>query len=1042
MPESADFFARRSSPRWDQNAPCGVKLCNPRVRGLPGPPPPSHSTVQRMSLPSLCRLCRPAPRRVPSILLLVVFAGACWMAPRSASAQAGAGGFGTLGGVEPGGQYPSQQYYIALEIYRTGDMEEAVRAFDNAMRSTRKDINGRWIDSIPALAMMAECHWQLGDLASVREHLDEAFRIAIRNRGWLGKIDWQNAMQPGAQVATPGGLWPEASAVRLVPISDKIMFRSGTPLTEGRLAQGGVIEEPNLRTMDLVEIMRCLAIASYRRRILLGPLAEQEQLATGVVESTKYPAGLQLPLAKTLIGAMRTTEYFSSYDDQRTISVAAQSALFSGGAHPLTPITTLAHASAVAGSDKPDAAVPLAMNLVHAAAALRQPEMIGEAMQLAAGCANSQQAATIRQAANVVATALQQRSRLATLHCLIAGADASITAGDIDSAANMLAQAKSLSTRRDVLLPRMEAYGAYVAARLAAARGASIGLGKVTALDEALTQMSAFTLNHRSRKRPLISMPRIYQLGLIRQSIGGSMGGNTSDKLLRAYCDDPPGDVWRRDAVDALACVMVDRSLAHAARINLAASGGYGDKLLQAADLMLAARFNQSLPLGGRIAQVRTIARTDDQLLDPPIAEFRNKAGPGLKQVKADALAMGEPNAIQVESLEAKACAVALSRLHLPLAMPTTLNEKQPVASLPKRTGLLTFTVVGNQLYATLAADGKVNMWTIAGSGRLPNEISRLLKAIGVGKRGNRLPEDESWKELAVTLRKHLLPDDTTITTDRFDELIIVPDGPLWYLPFDILPLADVDSPLIADRILVRYAATPGLALKPVAMPPISRSIGVSADLFFSPLDPDLNKATVDTVVGVLNDPVRLPDTVDKPTGLLGNLLGHLVVAAPRIPNSQNQLLMSVAPYDQASPYSTLAAWMRFPAEVPRSVVLIGFRTSIEVGKMGTGNELFQTVCALNAAGVRSILISRWAVGGESSAIVLRELLQELPFTGMNQSWSRARMLLRRSELDPEAEPLLTQADHDRDGVTGNEPLFWASYMISSPNHPSSSANQ
>jgi hypothetical protein len=216
-------------------------------------------------------------------------------------------------------------------------------------------------------------------------------------------------------------------------------------------------------------------------------------------------------------------------------------------------------------------------------------------------------------------------------------------------------------------------------------------------------------------------------------------------------------------------------------------------------------------------------------------------------------------------------------------------------------------------------------------------------------------------------------------------------------------------------------------------MPPISRAVGLTADLFFAPRDPELNQSIVQSIVDVLKDPVRLPEVVDTPTGLLGNQLGHLVVAAPRAPNPKNPFLMSVAPYDQSSPYGTLAGWMRFPAEVPRSVVLFGFRTPVDVGQSGTGDELFTTVCALNAAGVRSILLSRWAVGGESSAILLREFLQELPFIGMSAAWDRARMVLRQSELDPAAEPLLTKADQEREGLTGDEPLFWAGYMVSSP---------
>ena len=116
------------------------------------------------------------------------------------------------------------------------------------------------------------------------------------------------------------------------------------------------------------------------------------------------------------------------------------------------------------------------------------------------------------------------------------------------------------------------------------------------------------------------------------------------------------------------------------------------------------------------------------------------------------------------------------------------------------------------------------------------------------------------------------------------------------------------------------------------------------------------------------------------------------------------------------------------------------FRTSVDFGQMGTGDEMFMTLCALNSAGVRSVLISRWAVGGESSAIALRELLQEVPFTGLLGAWQRARMVLRQSELDPSAEPLLKQSEHDREGLSGNEPLFWSGYLVSAPHLPAESS--
>src|SRR6056297_2003286 len=95
-------------------------------------------------------------------------------------------------------------------------------------------------------------------------------------------------------------------------------------------------------------------------------------------------------------------------------------------------------------------------------------EWIGEALQLAAGCATEKEAATVQQAGQVAASNLLPKSRLAALHCFLAAADAAVTSGDLAGADANLTKAKAIAMRRDVLQPRLDAYGGYVAARLAA----------------------------------------------------------------------------------------------------------------------------------------------------------------------------------------------------------------------------------------------------------------------------------------------------------------------------------------------------------------------------------------------------------------------------------------------------------------------------------------------------------------------------------------------------------------------------------------------
>ena len=100
-------------------------------------------------------------------------------------------------------------------------------------------------------------------------------------------------------------------------------------------------------------------------------------------------------------------------------------------------------------------------------------------------------------------------------------------------------------------------------------------------------------------------------------------------------------------------------------------------------------------------------------------------------------------------------------------------------------------------------------------------------------------------------------------------------------------------------------------------------------------------------MIDLIEQPVELPENGGLPSGWLGHQLGHLVVAAARVANPKNPLTMPISPYDQASPQGTLAGWMGFPSAVPQSAVLVGLRTPVDGGQMGTGEELFVTLSAL-----------------------------------------------------------------------------------------------
>ncbi len=971
------------------------------------------------------------------IVFFFLFAVLQAVAPQAGIGQGGGLG-GGLGGFEPSVSYPSAAYYDALLFYRAGDLPEANRRFENALARTRRDINGRWIDSIPVFAMLAECQWHLGDVAAAHQHIDAAFQIAVRYRGWLARPDWTSVIQAGAATSRPSGLWPEAAAVNRLPIKNSVQFMSGERLTEATLQRGGVIEERNIKVMDVVEILRGLAIASYRKRMILGPLAQQDPLTTELLDATKYPREVQLPIARSLMGSMRSAERFCNHDDKQSLADTAKSSVFNNAVHPLTPLSLLCQATILAESEKPLLAVPIAGRVANIAANLQQFEYVGEAMQLAAGCVDEKQAVTIRNASFTAAKALLLKSRLAAMHCMLAGADAAVTAGDLGSADKMLAEAQVIAARRDVLQPRLNAYGAYVAARVAAARGGSIGIGQPTEVDKAISLLKDFALNRKNRNRPITSMPRIYQMQLVGRSVGRQLGGQSSERLLSGYSQEPPLSLWRLDPVDALSSTMVDRALAYTARLEIAVAGTNGLNVLSRSDDLLNYRFKRRLALGGRLTQVRSLVRSDDAVIGKAAADFRNAAPANVKKLRQAALAPAaaglDATITAANQMESQATQIALSRIALPQTMLPPLQTKTALARLPKDSALLCFVSVNNRLHGSLALNGKVQTWTVGGTNRIPIEISKLLRSIGVGKtRGQRLPDDNSWRKTAVALRRYLLPDDTTVSYTDIKHLVIVPDDALWYLPFELLPMGDESSDLIGDKIKVRYAATPGLAFTPTGSPATSRVVGVAADKFFAPRDIEQNEAMTQNLIDTLAEVKRLPQELSVPSNLLTNQVGHLLVAAPTTPNLGNPFATTVAAYDRSLAEGTLAAWMRFPAKLPASVVLPGFRTTADAAKLGRGEELFLTICALQSAGVQNVLISRWIVGGESTAIALREFMQELPFSGMQASWTRARAMLRRSELDPTAEPMLTKAEMDLSNLTGDQPFFWAGYLVAAP---------
>ncbi len=945
--------------------------------------------------------------------------------------------------------YPNQQYYLALELYREGDLANAMQAFDGALSRTRRDPSGRWIDAIPVHAMIAECLYQAGDLPGAVDNIDAALALAIRHRGWLGALTWNDLATGAVRPPDAAAAWAAPQVPSLVPISNRLSIASGDVDLSGTLRSGGVLESAKLTRIDGVEVLRGLATALYRRRIIFGPISGEYEIANQTLEATRYPKGLSAPLPRALIGSMRGCGRFAAGQRDEVMADVGQNAVFANGVHPLSPVLLLAGAREAALQDNYSAAVPLAMRAAAAASALGQPEWVGEAFAVAAGCVDLATAKPIQQAATAAATAHQRRGRFAAGGALAAACDAALTAGDTASAVTLLGQLRASLGRRDFSQPRLSAYGEYLSALTAACGGASLG-DESGAVDQSLARLLTFTsgnspaLRRAGARRGAVvpSSPRLYQLALVSANVRGrGVGGRAVEERMAEFIGPPPASVWRADPVDAIAYCAYDHSANIIAQIASAMTRSSQADVLVHCDSLLRARFVSALPLGGRVQHIRRLASGDASQLDAVALGVLAKPPVKLRMMTeilaTPAPPPGSPElAARGRSLESLATQLALSRGVVPQTAPRPLGDSSALRNLPAGHGMLSFTDVGGTLIGSLVSGSEIQVWNVPASRQLSTEVGKVLRGIGANvPRGNlsRLDDDANWKADAAKLRQKLIPDDRLAELGRLQHVTIVPDGVLWYLPMELLPLGDADAALLGEQVSVRYAPTLGLAIHPAGPVNPQLPIGTVSQLFFAPRDGNLNSSLMTQLADALEQHVALPGTPATASSQLGHSISCLAVLAAVTPNPATPLATAVSLYDTGATTGSLAAWLRFPAQPPATLYLPGFRTAAGGAQLGDGRELFMTLTALHTAGVRDILISRWPVGGESTALLSREFLQELPFEGIEPAWRRAVQTLRQAPLNPETEPLLGAKDQKRESLQGNHPLFWAGYLLVSP---------
>lgn len=944
--------------------------------------------------------------------------------------------------------YPAREYYVGLQLFREGAVVQAGEAFEMARRRGRRDVNGRWIDSIPAHAMLGEVQYQLGNLVGAEEHFVAAQNLMLVHEASLASLDWPRQLLPSGGISGNPIPWsPGGRRMQPAAMPDRINVAIGELSAERVLRSGGAFQAAQFIAVDGVEILRAIAISAYRRSEILGPLAGDDPLTKRAAEMSQR----MISNSNAVAGPLWQTVYglLIAGDDPggQAAAILGRGAVIGSVEHPLSPLAALGVARLMRDAGQTEAFRVASMEASVVAALFDQAEWVAEAVRVASGTLVAGADEPLRAAAVTIADTYARRAPFAAVAANVVAADCAVTAGNWPLATNYLGNVQTLLRDRNTTMPRYEATAAWIQSRLLAASGQSA---------EALAAATRAVAFGRGNGGNLVGAPSLLQRNLFATALAaGTVAGDKEEQRFAELLQPPTAALWARDPVDALVAAVSDQSAVRAARLARSVSRGDAETALPAADALLRSQLRAVLPVGGRPLDLRWMIAGPMDRLPPAAAELRKNL-PGvlgsLNQANLQATAVrdalaalplqSDDEAVKKQgtelwkelvdlsdAMEATTLAAALDRLVIPHVFPPEWAASEE-RRIPEGSAVVTFAPVGNRFVGIAALPTGSTMWMVENRSSVAARVKRLLTDIGVGRRRAgqpQLPADDAWRSAASGLREELLPS-AQFPLDGLEHLVIVPSGSLWYLPFELLPEADEDSPRIGARIAVSYAPTPGLAIHPPPDTSVGDSVGYVTNQFFAPKVPEEETEWVEKLRDEHETSVSLTESGSIPGRFISARLRTLwVAAADQAPASgAGALLYSPLIYDAKSNQGSLAEWLRFPWGAPRTVLLPGFRSKLN----GDGSELFYTAFALHAAGTPQALVARWPVGGVSTATMMGEMLQELPSEDALRAWRRAVQVLRGSELDPTAEPLLSEGDRGREDLTGDEPLFWAGYMV------------
>ena len=453
--------------------------------------------------------------------------------------------------------------------------------------------------------MLGECHYRLGQYAEAIEYHEQVIKLYMANANWEGRVKFppliQEARTAASQARITWGSTRRTARIAGVPNAFSVGFGR---LDNARVAeQGGVIQLPEYRQVNLGEIMRCVAVSMHRRHIIKGATCRYDPFTLQVISSLSGAATGDGSVTGAWKGVILGIALASSGNLDKASATLKSSLQISGGMdHPLTPLGLLALGHIEFTRQNYDEAKLVFLEASYSAAIFRQYDVIEEALEWATRSHLIQKTGTVFEPLpNAIKWLGRERVDVSEAALTVQLALCFAEIGEWRRAITTVGAALRGKSRTDAGRTAIAARAHYVAA-LAYFQKPDYKRANVE-FASSMEQLSRGSV-------------KLYQINLADSLVvNGRVTPREAALLYGVLLQDPSATDWLVDPMEALAFLMSNHLGPMERWFEVLNAGRRVDAAIEVADHIRRHRFYSALPLGGRLLALRWVMEGDPDAL-------------------------------------------------------------------------------------------------------------------------------------------------------------------------------------------------------------------------------------------------------------------------------------------------------------------------------------------------------------------------------------------------------------------------------------------